>query len=1174
MKNNKKLLAVLSVPAIASLLAVAVTTPVKAADRDFTDNSVSPAITYSYDDYTSSDEKFDSLIDAVYAHPSNFLYEMGGKHYQYSAFFDTYKAAKKPGVTAAQAYKIALDTTPVVTLVSVTSVDTVKDVLVENGTTADKLGLPTTVGVTLSDGTKDAANVAWDTTKYDGSKAGLQTITGTLSVPTGKAWTLTDAQKAVSVKVTVKALSLQVSSVNPVTSKTQVQVVLADGQDATVAANKDSYVVKVGDTQVPVTSVAYVKDAKKATLTLDLTGQNGTVTVNGVAAKDAVDFKAPEVTNVTPANLTTVYVDFSEKVDKATAENAHNYGFVVKGTATAGNVGAAELITDTRVRLTLSTLTLKAGTTYTLTAAGVNDVAGNALVSTSKDFTAVDDTTKPVVTGITQVDGKDNAILTVKFSEEVKGSGTVKLQKYDSTGKLVDVALNSPTYAVNSVDQLSDSVEIKVPRLDDGAKYCLTIAGDINPTTLTDLAGNKLDEQKADFTAVKDIVPPSVVSTTSQDGKLTIAFSEKLNSGSIQVIDALTGMLVTTILPDTTNTDATKLVYTLPNTVNGKNCIARLTNVTDLAGNAMDPQNVTFVGTQAVVKVQLFSATSTPQTDLADKTTGNALAALSANTVAVKFNTSVSKAEAENIANYKIYQTGDKTKTLAVTNAVYDDSKQTVTLTTADQAQDTPYTVEVTGLTNLDITGTTAPFAGVDYKAPVLQSVAQTAVNQLKVTFNEGAAIVPQTKVTLVSTDYSDTIPLKSSIDADGNLILDFVNTDQKLQAGKTYILRIEGVADKDKNFRAAGSTSAVVTSTQVQADTVAPKLTNAVASNAKTLELTFDEELGSAIPTVTIKDADGKVLTDNSADKITVNGKKVTVLLGTDDSKLLTGKTYSAEITGVTDLVGNAVKTTSPITTTFVGNNDTVAPKLLSAASSIVKGGDYKVGGKVVAGVTDKNYTEVTLTFDKAVQLATAKNILASIVAPDFSKLTVVDDSVQVGSDGKTVQFLLAQSTNAGDNYIVNVTPGSVTNTAVNPVALDSNANYASFTGVDTTAPVISGITVDDKDGNAVENAATVSGNTIVLTLGANTEYTPGSIKLSEDVKASIDAAGTNYDVSGISVSKNADSSALTNLALGLYGKNGATGTQLRTELNDATITLEDALGNTSTYKISVSLK
>lgn len=1164
MKSNKKLLAVLSVPAIASLLAVAIATPVKAADRDFHDKSTTPETIYANADYVKSTDNLNSLMAAVGDHPTKFFYELGGKEYNYQSLLDNYMAAHKTGASVSDAFKTAVsETTSVPVTSSVTSVDAVADMLADNGTTADKLGLPQTVGVTLSDGTKDAANVAWDTTKYDGTKAGLQTITGTLSVPTGKTWTLTDAQKAVSVKVTVKASAVQVSSVSPVTSKTEVQVVLADGQDDTAAANKDSYVVKVGDTQVPVTSVAYVKDAKKATLTLDLTGQDGTITVNGVAAQAAIDFKAPQITNITPANLTTAYVDYSEKVSD-TAIAAGNYKVVVKGTATVGNVSAAERVSDTRVRLTFDPL--KAGTTYTLTTSNVADANANVMATTSDDFTAVDDTTKPVVTGVTQVDGATNATLTVKFGEEVTGSVAVKLQEYDKDGNLGTAA----TYTATAAKQ--DSVDVPLTgRLDDAAKYCVTIAGNGTVNPVADLAGNKLDEQKLDFTAVRDTVAPSIVSTTSQDGKLTIAFSEKLNSGSIQVVDALTGVLVTPMLPDTTNTDATKLVYILPAGVNGKNYIARLTGVTDLAGNVMDAQNVTFVGTQPVVKVQVNSkAVSTPQTSsTATDSNGNLYPSLSANTVAVTFNTSVSKAEAENIANYKIYTTTDKTKTLAVTNAVYDDSKQTVTLTTADQVQDTAYTVEVSGLTNLNTTGTTATFTGVDYKAPVLQSVAQTGKQLLTATFDE-AVSTTGFKATLISTDYSDSIGVTAdSADANGNLVL---KLDNEMAAGKTYVLRLEGVKDAtdNHNYRVAGSTSAVVTSTQIQEDTTAPKLTNAVALNSKNLELTFDKDLDAKVtPTVVVKDSTGTVVSTATP---VVSGKKVTVAIAAGASdEFLTGKTYSAQITGVSDLIGNTVKDASPITTTFAGNKDTVAPKLLSAAASIVKGTDYKVGGNAVVN-DGKNYTEVTLTFDKAVQLTTANSIAATIVAPDLTNLHVVDGSVQVGSDGKTVQFLLQESTNAGDNYILSVKSASVANTAVDAVDLDPNANYTSFTGVDTTAPVITGVTVDDKDGNAV--AATVSGNTIALTLGANTEYTPGSIKLSEDVKASIDATGSNYDVSGISVSKDADSSALTNLALGLYGKNGATGTQLSKELNNATITLQDAVGNTSTYNVTVTLQ
>jgi Bacterial Ig-like domain (group 4). len=1157
MNKKTKYLAVLSAAAITTLLSSAT---VFAADGEVYDIATG-SVKYTLDDLTSLKNQLDAGL-----HSSKYGYESNGKVYNLDKVNEVYKAEIKAGNTdlASILTKVEETVTPTPIEVAKTTktISAIDAITVNNGTTADKLGLPTTVGVTLSDDTTDVANVTWDTSAFDGTKAGDVTITGTLAVPTGKNWTLTDAQKAVTVKVTVNEVSaLTISSVSAVTSKTTVQVVLADGQDDTVAADKASYVVKVGDTDVAATAVSYVKDAKKATLTVDLSGKEGTVTVNGVAATAAIDFKAPEVTNVIPVNLTTVYVDFSEKLDAASAGTAGNYGLVVKGTATLGSVTSATLVSDTRVKLTVGAL--KEGTTYTLTIAGVTDASSvkNVIAASSKELTAVGDTTKPLVTGVTQVDGASNATLTVKFSEEVNGDAIVSLQKYNSDGTLG----TATTYNANVAN--TDSVDVTVPRLDDASKYCVTVTGDTSAgkTALADIAGNKLDEQKVDLTAVKDTVAPTVVSTESKDGKLTITFSEKLVAGTlIAVKDASTGANATAAL-DVTNTDATKLVYTLTGVTAGKNYVARLTAVTDLAGNTMDAQNVAFVGTQAVSKVQVSSATSTPQTALVDASS-NALAALAENTVVVTFNTTVTKTEAENIANYKIYVTGDKTKTLAVTKAVYDDTKKTVTLTTADQVKGTAnYTVEVTGVTNLNTTGTTATFNGVDYKAPVLKSVTQPLSNALKVTFDE-AVTTTGAKATLVSTDYSDAITLSTTVDIDGNLIL---GMSKALTAGKTYILRLEGVQDAYGNYRAAGSTSAVVTSTELQLDAVAPKLASTVALNARNVELTFDEDLdavASAVAlNVSVKDSEGNSITVTPA----VSGKKVT--LTTTSDAFLTGKTYSVEIYGVTDLVGNDVKATNKVTATFSGNKDEVSPKLVSAASSVVKATDYKVNGAVVTGLTATNYTKVTLTFDETVQLAAANNIAATITAPDFSSLTVVANSAKVGEDGKTVEFLLNESTNPGDQYIVNVTPAAVTDIAATPNILDDTANYASFAGVDTKAPTLTSFSLADKDGKTPATVGIV-GNTITISVGAATAYSTGSIKISEDSKVSLDSKVDTFDVSGISVSKDLDTSALTNLALGLYGVNGATGDQIKAILDGSTITLEDAAGNSTAYTVTVT--
>lgn len=110
MNNNKKMLAVLSVPAIASLLAVAVTTPVKAANRDFYDESTTPYTVFQNSTLASNPDQLNKLIDASIDHPAKLVYEFSGKYYNYDSLYNSYVAAKaaNPTATTSQDFTSAL----------------------------------------------------------------------------------------------------------------------------------------------------------------------------------------------------------------------------------------------------------------------------------------------------------------------------------------------------------------------------------------------------------------------------------------------------------------------------------------------------------------------------------------------------------------------------------------------------------------------------------------------------------------------------------------------------------------------------------------------------------------------------------------------------------------------------------------------------------------------------------------------------------------------------------------------------------------------------------------------------------------------------------------------------------------------------------------------------------
>jgi len=71
--------------------------------------------------------------------------------------------------------------------VTVTGVNSINPITVPYGTALANVGLPATVGITLSNGTTPTVNVTWNggTPAYNGSVAGSYSFTGTLTLPSG-----------------------------------------------------------------------------------------------------------------------------------------------------------------------------------------------------------------------------------------------------------------------------------------------------------------------------------------------------------------------------------------------------------------------------------------------------------------------------------------------------------------------------------------------------------------------------------------------------------------------------------------------------------------------------------------------------------------------------------------------------------------------------------------------------------------------------------------------------------------------------------------------------------------------------------------------------------------------------------------------------------------------------
>ncbi|MHB8917351.1 MAG: beta strand repeat-containing protein [Desulfocucumaceae bacterium] len=171
---------------------------------------------------------------------------------------------------------------------------------------------------------------------------------------------------------------LAVSSVNAINATT-VEATLAAAKAGAIATD---FNVTVADVAVVVTAVTANTNNIKYTLTVNLTGKEGTLKVNGTAAAAAIDFKAPTLDNVVATKATTVELTLSEALASASVTNLTNYAITPSIAVTQAAIKTGD---NKVVVLTLGGETFGL-TTYTIAVSGIKDAAGNEMTATTKTF--------------------------------------------------------------------------------------------------------------------------------------------------------------------------------------------------------------------------------------------------------------------------------------------------------------------------------------------------------------------------------------------------------------------------------------------------------------------------------------------------------------------------------------------------------------------------------------------------------------------------------------------------------------------------------------------------------------------------------------------------------------------------------------------------------------------
>lgn len=318
-------------------------------------------------------------------------------------------------------------------------------------------------------------------------------------------------------------------------------------------------------TNLPSTSVctATVTTAVKDTFGVALAANFAWLFTTGLE----LDMTPPMVTGTNIANgantvsiNTSVGATFSETMDASTV-NSSSFTLKQGATPIAGTVsyfGVSTVFTPSSA--------LALNTTYTATikggaAAGVKDVAGNAMVSdyvwtwttsAGLDPNAGRDTTPPNVTGTINANGAANVAINTKvgasFSE---GMDPLKMTNANFTLKdaLTGVAVaGTVSYSGVSI------VFAPLANLAPNTRYTATIKG--APTGVSDLAGNvMLSDYVWSWTtgAAADTTPPTVTGTIQFNGQTNVAVNTKVGATFSEGMDPLSVTNATFTLTETTS---------------------------------------------------------------------------------------------------------------------------------------------------------------------------------------------------------------------------------------------------------------------------------------------------------------------------------------------------------------------------------------------------------------------------------------------------------------------------------------------------------------------------------------------------------------------------------------------------------------------------------------------
>lgn len=856
-----------------------------------------------------------------------------------------------------------------------------------------------------------------------------------------------------------------VSSVSAITGTT-VTVTLPTGFNVTAAADVNNYSISInGAAAVKPTAVTVTGSSAKLSVALD--GQEGTLTVNGVAGNatagtDKFDFKKPTIASVSALDAKHIQITLSEKVATAGAEIIANYSLydyatgslVNLDTLAGGGKATAKLQADGKTVVITFSGTITDGKGFVVNGLTngkyllyvnqsdstnkVQDLAGNAMITNSNfEFTGTTAASEGNIQLISATYSKAAKTLSITGSELINNnSGKIDVTKLALTDGTTTVALKNATYTTGTTGTTSVTLDLSTMATADLDK-------------ISALAGN--------------------VSVVASD-----AAYEDMNGNAAK---GNTVVATQTVLPVVTTAEYNEATNVLKLTFDTQIDISKVITFADLKVNTVDVSAGATLKTTSnsnIVEIQLSDATAAT------------MEAYSTGVTALRTNTVVEAPVAIPAGMFTKVgaTTADPGQNLATTIAkatvVQDTVAPTVTANIKGLDGSGAGMLTLTGSQELDtaITGASIKFYASD---------------DMK---NAIGSLDPVDVLSRVSTTKAYELNL---VTKDGDLA-DAIKT--KIDAGKTIVMTIGKGAIKNINLTDINAVDTTAPITVSVAEANYGSAVKTVASSSATsnlVDVTFkdaqgtpkDVQLDKAIAEGTaayqfVSIANSNIKVDATAKYVWNTTTSTGVLHVVPNSTLIAGD-YKLVLTGLKTNTGLAVEdATTPGIATIASvtiTTDGTAPTLASTDITLK---DSDNSGTLSAGDT------LTVKFSEPMKLDTAA--AADVFTPSAHSLG--SSTVALGSDPSVVIVTLASDSTLAlaDTLTANVNT-HITDLAGNKVAASqTTAGVAKPSGI-TNPAVKSEVYVDANNNGVVDK-----GDTLTIKFDQTVKAAEGS-DLTDDV-------------------------------------------------------------------------